>query len=82
MLSKTLKAIIFSTAVFGFTYISDATAQRPSGPPKRSIKNVTGDIYRYQNNFHFGMLVVTKDSVVVKFFRKANVQGMAAWLKK
>lgn len=78
MLSKTLKAIIFSTAVFGFTYISDANAQRPSGPPKRSIKNVTGDIYRYQNNFHFGMLVVTKDSVVVTDPINA---GVVKWLR-
>jgi len=32
---------------------------------KRSIEQVTGDVYRFQNNFHFAMVVVTDDSIVV-----------------
>ncbi|MGH1483359.1 MAG: MBL fold metallo-hydrolase [Geminicoccales bacterium] len=32
---------------------------------KRSIEQIAGDVYRFQNNFHFAMVVVTDDSIVV-----------------
>ena len=32
---------------------------------KRSIEPVTGDVYRFQNNFHVAMFVVTDDGIVV-----------------
>ena len=32
---------------------------------KRSITNVKGDVYRFQNNFHVNMFVITDDGVVV-----------------
>ncbi len=32
---------------------------------KRSIEQVKGDVYRFQNNFHFAMFVVTDDGIVV-----------------
>lgn len=32
---------------------------------KRSIEPIVGDVYRFQNNFHFAMVVVTDDSIVV-----------------
>jgi len=32
---------------------------------KRSIERVTGDVYRFQNNFHNAMFVVTEDGIVV-----------------
>lgn len=32
---------------------------------KRSIEQVEGDVYRFQNNFHFAMVVVTDDGIVV-----------------
>ncbi|MEX3007672.1 MBL fold metallo-hydrolase [Hoeflea sp. TYP-13] len=32
---------------------------------KRGITNVAGDVYRFQNNFHFGLLVVTDEGVVL-----------------
>ena len=81
MRNQTAKLFLLTLAVAGFTIftpISEAQAQRPSGPPKRSIKNVTGDIYRYQNNFHFGMLVETKDSIVVTDPINAD---MVKWLR-
>tara|TARA_B100000315_G_scaffold257956_1_gene308581 strand:+ start:1172 stop:2041 length:870 start_codon:yes stop_codon:yes gene_type:complete len=68
MLRQSTQLFLFLFAIIGFaviTPLSEAQAQRPSGPPKRSITKVTGDVYRYQNNFHFGMLVETKDSIVV-----------------
>ena len=32
---------------------------------KRAIEQVEGDVYRFQNNFHFAMFVVTEDGIVV-----------------
>jgi glyoxylase-like metal-dependent hydrolase (beta-lactamase superfamily II) len=32
---------------------------------KRSIERVKGDVYRFQNDFHFAMFVVTDDGIVV-----------------
>ena len=31
----------------------------------RSLEQVEGDVYRFQNNFHFAMVVVTDDGIVV-----------------
>ena len=32
---------------------------------KRAIEQVKGDVYRFQNNFHFAMFVVTEEGIVV-----------------
>ncbi|MBT6095566.1 MAG: MBL fold metallo-hydrolase [Rhodospirillaceae bacterium] len=45
---------------------------------KRSIKKVAGDVYRSQNNFHFSLIVVTSDGVVVVDPINAGASG---WLK-
>lgn len=42
----------------------------PVGQPlaqgsKRAIEQVTGDVYRFQNNFHYAMFVVTDEGIVV-----------------
>ena len=45
---------------------------------KRNISNVAGDVYRFQNNFHFGLVVVTDEGVVLV----DTINGDAAnWLK-
>ena len=31
--------------------------------PKRSIKKIAGDLYRFQNNFHFSVFYVTSAGV-------------------
>lgn len=51
-----------------------ATAQ----DAKRSITKVAGDVYRFQNNFHFGLVVVTDDGVVLVDPINADAAG---WLK-
>ena len=61
MVRRIFSILLFSVFVLGIS--SDANAQKKA--PKRSFVKVTGDIYRYQNNFHFGMAVETKDGVVV-----------------
>ncbi len=45
---------------------------------KRSITKVAGDVYRSQNNFHFSLVVVTSDGVVVVDPINAGASG---WLK-
>jgi len=61
-----------------------ATAMVLTGLPafaqdaKRSLKKVTGDVYRAQSNFHFSLVVVTKDGVVVVDPINAAASG---WLK-
>lgn len=44
---------------------------------KRSITKVAGDVYRFQNNFHFSLVTVTGDGVVVVDPINADA---AAWL--
>lgn len=45
---------------------------------KREITRVTGDVYRFQNQFHVNMFVVTGDGVVVT---DPINQGAAKWLR-
>ncbi len=45
---------------------------------KRGITNVAGDVYRFQNNFHYGLVVVTDDGVVLVDTINADA---ANWLK-
>ncbi len=45
----------------------------------RSITKVAGDVYRFQNNFHFSLVTVTDDGVVV--VDPIN-SGAATWLKE
>jgi glyoxylase-like metal-dependent hydrolase (beta-lactamase superfamily II) len=61
MLNRIFGILLVTFMTVGF--VADVNAQGKA--PKRSFVKVTGDVYRYQNNFHFGMAVETKDSVVV-----------------
>jgi len=45
---------------------------------KRSITKVSGDVYRFQNNFHYALVVMTSEGVVVTDPINAPA---AAWLK-
>ena len=58
--------------------IAAGSAQAQNQEPKRSIEPVTGDVYRFQNNFHNAMFVVTNDGIVVTDPINADA---VAWLK-
>ena len=45
---------------------------------KRALTPIAGDVYRFQNNFHFNLVVVTNDGVVVTDPINADA---AAWLR-
>ncbi len=78
MTRRIFSILLFSFVMTGFLsgFISAAHAQGKA--PKRSFVKVTGDVYRYQNNFHYGMAVVTKESVIVTDPINADV---VKWLR-
>lgn len=62
-------------ALISITPIADAAAQRAS---KRAITQIAGDLYRFQNNFHFSVFYVTDEGVLVTDPINADA---AKWLK-
>ena len=65
--------ILSAALVFAFAALP-ATAQEAN----RALTNVKGDVWRFQNNFHFSMVVETADGVVVT--DPINAEA-ATWLK-
>ena len=53
-------------------------AQQPPQPPKRDITKIAGDLYRFQNNFHYSVFLVTPAGVIVTDPIDAEA---ARWLK-
>ena len=62
----------FATAFIGTASI--ATAQDTT----REITNIAGDLYRFQNNFHFSVFLVTDDGIIAT--DPINTEA-AEWLK-
>ena len=59
--------------------VSAVTAQQAAPPPpERSIVRLSGDVYRFQNDQHFGVFLVTSEGIIVA--DPVN-QGAAEWLK-
>ena len=54
-----LKCLLISVSL-GITSVAIA-----QDAPKRSIEKVAGDVYRFQNNFHYSLVVLTGEGVVV-----------------
>lgn len=46
--------------------------------PKRDIINITGDLYRFQNNFHYSVFLVTSEGIIATDPIDAEA---ATWLK-
>lgn len=63
---------LFAALTLGLT--APAIAQEA----KRALEQVEGDVYRFQNNFHFAMVVVTDEGIVVTDPIDADA---VAWLK-
>jgi len=55
-----------------------ASAQQ-SGDPQRAITQVAGDLYRFQNNFHFSVFLVTEAGIIAS--DPINAEA-ARWLKE
>jgi len=48
-------------------------------PPKRAITQITGDLWRFQNNFHYSVFLVTPGGIIATDPINASA---ATWLKK
>jgi len=66
-----VNALIMVTLVLG-----DVTSAQQE--PKRNITKITGDLYRFQNNFHYSVFLVTPEGVIVTDPISAEAAG---WLK-
>ncbi|MDH3694378.1 MAG: MBL fold metallo-hydrolase [Gammaproteobacteria bacterium] len=66
---------LFSIVLFS-TYISNAALAQDA--PKRDIVNITGDLYRFQNQFHYSVFLVTPEGIIAT--DPINVDA-ANWLK-
>jgi glyoxylase-like metal-dependent hydrolase (beta-lactamase superfamily II) len=64
--------------VLGAVIVLAAGPAEAQNQVQRSIEPVTGDVYRFQNNFHNAMFVVTDDGIVVT--DPINAEAVA-WLK-
>ncbi|MFQ6023904.1 MAG: MBL fold metallo-hydrolase [Acidiferrobacterales bacterium] len=64
---------VFAVSLLGFG--GAATAQDGA---KRTITKITGDLYRFQNNFHYSVFLVTPDGIIAT--DPINVDA-ARWLK-
>jgi glyoxylase-like metal-dependent hydrolase (beta-lactamase superfamily II) len=60
-----LKALAAWFAMAGAAFAQSVTAPVAPPPPERSIVQVAGDVYRFQNNGHFGVFMVTPQGVVL-----------------
>jgi len=68
--------IALGLAAAGGSYPHPASAARKA--PKRSDKKIATDLYRYQDNFHFGVFLVTSDGIIMT--DPINKEA-ARWLK-
>ena len=74
---RALSASCFAAAIliFGLSQSSDRAQAQEA---KRAITNITGDLYRFQNNFHYSVFLVTSEGVIAT--DPINAEA-AAWLE-
>ena len=77
MFLRTLGTPMAATALTAALMIGTAALPALAQEPKREITNITGDVWRFQNNFHTSVFVVTAAGVVVTDPINADV---AAWV--
>lgn len=69
------KALIGLALLTALVFVGAAHAAKA---PKRSIKKISGNLYRFQNNFHFAVFLVTSEGIIVT---DPINKGAATWLK-
>jgi len=70
-----LKSVIRAAVLVSFCLLAGAAGAQDI---KREITRVAGDVYRFQNKFHFSLVTVTNDGVVIVDPINADA---ASWLK-
>ncbi len=61
--AMTVRTSIFPAMATAFALLLTASAGAQDA--KRALEQVEGDVYRFQNNFHFAMVVATDEGIVV-----------------
>lgn len=72
-----LQYFLAVTTAIGIWLATSAPAEAQS--PTRALTNVTGDLYRFQNNFHFSAVLETDAGMIVT--DPINAEA-AEWLKQ
>ena len=73
---KVLSRVVGLTATLLIAVTANSVSAQKA--PKRSITKIAGDLYRFQNNFHFSVFYVTPGGVLVT---DPINSGAAKWLK-
>jgi glyoxylase-like metal-dependent hydrolase (beta-lactamase superfamily II) len=77
MLRATRCAVLPSILILGLVSVAAAQQTQPA-PPTRAIVNVTGQLYRAQNNNHYTVFLVTPQGVIMS---DPINRDFARWLK-
>lgn len=72
-----LRNLSFAAFLFALVYPYQAAVAQ-SGETTRAITQIAGDLYRFQNNFHYSVFLVTPEGVIITDPIDAEA---AAWLK-
>lgn len=78
MITRILTAALAAMLVAGCAGMKKEAAAPAAPPPERSLTQLAGDVYRYQDNEHFGVVLVTDDGIVVA---DPINRAAAEWLK-
>jgi glyoxylase-like metal-dependent hydrolase (beta-lactamase superfamily II) len=68
----------FFAAAIAMVLVLSGSAVWAQDTPKRSISKVAGDLYRFQNNFHVSVFLVTPEGIILG---DPINKGVASWLK-
>ncbi len=69
---------IMTCALAALLALAGGDAARAQSEPKREITQIAGDLYRFQNKFHYSVFLVTPEGVIVTDPINADA---ARWLK-
>jgi glyoxylase-like metal-dependent hydrolase (beta-lactamase superfamily II) len=70
---------LFAVALSALAAFGFSAAAAAQDAPKRAVTQIAGDLYRFQNNFHYSVFLVTPDGVIAT--DPINAEA-AAWLKQ
>jgi glyoxylase-like metal-dependent hydrolase (beta-lactamase superfamily II) len=75
-MSKSVARAVYAVAGLSLLFAAQGVAAQQT--PVREITQVSGDLYRFRNNFHYSVFLVTRDGVIVTDPINADA---ARWLK-
>src|SRR5262245_9260533 len=73
-----MRFVTFVLVLCSLILVSSASAQQAPAAPQRGIVNVTGQLYRAQNNNHYTVFLVTPEGIIMS---DPINRDFARWLK-